>query len=534
MSPLLTLDLAGSERERGRQHGERLRDVIASSGVLPYYRDYCLRFLPPNGAVRTAASLAQAWLARGRSPALEELAAGFAEGAAIPAADVRRSLIMPDLINTLAGLAGRAKGPALGCTSVAAWGEATREGRFLYGRNLDFCGVGLWDRHPLVSRHRPRSGIPYVSVSSAGCIADGVTGINAEGLTVSLHQHYTTDVSLLSRTRPILDLAAETLRTARNIEEAAQLCARARTSSGWTVVLTHWKERKACALERSAGRWAARVSEGPVFVHTNGYADAVLRAREFHHPALRASSDARAARAGEIARRQQGRLDAAGLALLLSDHVDPERDVERLFAQAIAQPNTLVSVVFEPEQGCAWVAEGRAPVSMGSYRRVALWEEGGPSEESFDLSGAVSPARLSAARAYVDAYALWEAAGSEEAVAAKLDAAVASEPDEPYSRLMRGLSRLRLGLAAEAAEDFAAGAALPDISHRRRLNRLWLARALDVQGRRSQALPEYAAAAAGARDAVAAAAGSGASRPYAASRARSALPDFNLGDTYTL
>ncbi len=531
MTRLLTACFEGDERRRGRAHGELFRERVLDSGFIPYYRDFCLRFFPEGRLSRAAVSLAHAWLARGGSRPLRELAAGFAEGVGVPEREALLSLAMPDVLNTLAGLSGR-RVPSLGCTSVAAWGEWTRGGRFLYGRNLDFVGVGIWDRQPLVARHRPRSGLPYVSVSAAGCIADGVTGINAEGLTVAVHQHYTTDVAVLPRTRPILDLAFEILRRARTIDEAVALCAASPTSSGWTIVLTHWRERRACALERAASRWFARDVRDGAFVQTNDYSDPALRSGEFHYPVLRASSRARAERALERLQHGRGLLGAACVAEILGDRRDPLHAVERVFAQAIAQPNNLVSVVFEPEDGRAWVAEGEAPVSCGRYRAVDLWSDAAPLAQTVDGEAPVPEAARAAGRAYAQAYASWERE-QPPASLERLDAAVSLSPAEPYFRLLRGFLRLRLGLLREAADDFEAGAELPDIPHRRRVNRLWRARAFDAMGRRDEALSLYKAAAEGPADGAGRAARLGLVRSYEPAEALSVLPDFNLGDTYS-
>lgn len=530
---LLRAEFSGTERERARAHGELMRERIRETAMVPYYRSFCFRFVPPKARLQSAAvEVMHAGFARLLSHAARETTAGFAEAMGIGAEEARRSFVMPDVLNALAGLS-RGKGrtpPGLGCTSVAAWGPYTSDGRLLYGRNLDFCGVGVWDRYPLVARHRPKAGIPYVSVSSAGIVADGVTGLNEEGLSVALHQHCTSDVLILGRSRPILDLAAEVLRTCRTLEEAVALVARHPTTSGWTVALTSAKERRACAVERSAARWSRRDFADGLFVRANGYEDPALRRAEFPYPTLRASSEARTRKPKELLEAARGRVDAAALAGALSSRAGAAE--EPVYSQGVVQPNSLVSVVFDPERGEAWVGEDTAPVSGGRLRRISLWDD-----RQFDetLESPVPGQRRLAELAYSRAYAGWEARGTPEASLGALDEAVSRAPKDAYMRVVRGFLRLRAGEPNAAAEDLATAAAFPDIPHRRASALLWLARAEDARGRRAEALAAYRGALEqrGEDARLNCAAERGLAEPYALACAASVLPDFNLGDTYS-
>ena len=108
--------------------------------------------------------------------------------------------------------------------------------------------------------------------------------------------------------------------------------------------------------------------------------------------------------------------------------------------------------------------------------------------------------------------------------AAKLD------PEDPIYRHLHGLVSMMAGEHAAAAASFEAGAALPDIPHRRQASRFWQARALDLMGRRAEASRLYAAVAAEKPTApLRAAAEKGASRAY---RPAPILPDFLYGDAY--
>lgn len=535
-STLRTITLSGSERARGRRHGELLGAQVQDSGILDFYLGYCERHLLARGSTVGTLALGalHAWIARRFSPESRALIEGFAEGAGIPAERVARAHAMPDALNYLTGTHYR-RAAGLGCTSVAAWGEYTEGGRFLYGRNLDFPGNGYFDRAPLVARHRPERGLPYVSFGTAGTVVDGITGINAEGLTVALHQHLSAQTAVLAKGRPVLDLGRQLLAACRTLEEAAELCARWPTTSGWTVVLTHWRSRRALAVERTAARCALTRYETGSMARTNEFCESELRASEADYPGFRDSSRARARRAEDLLEEQRGRLDPARLAALLADRFDPLRGRRRAFAGVIAQPHCVSSVVLDPEAGLAWVSEGRAPACEGPHRKVALWEDSEPGEALPRRAEALPPAEFEASRRYLEAFANWSGRRDTEAACAALEEAVRLAPEDPLYRHMHGVLALKCGRAARAEESLAAGAELPDLAHRSRAQRLWRARALDLLGRRAAALAVYRGLAAerNAAPALRAAAALGERAAYRAEALGAVLPDFIFGDCYS-
>ena len=212
----MVADFRGSDLERARQHGERFGEKVVQSGILDYYLSFCEQQLlaRPSWFERLAVRAVHHMIARRHSPQASEMIKGFCAGSGMPAGRVARALAMPDALNFLSGSHYRRS--SAGCTSVAVWGGCTEGGKFLYCRNLDFPGNGYWDRFPLVARHKPDRGVPYVSIGTAGTVLDGITGINEEGLSVALHQHMSTDVGLLSGNRPILDLAQHALQHCRS------------------------------------------------------------------------------------------------------------------------------------------------------------------------------------------------------------------------------------------------------------------------------------------------------------------------------
>jgi hypothetical protein len=531
---LLRAHLRGSARERGRQHGEIFGARVAESGILDFYRNFCGRevfsLLPkPVGALLDRL---HGHFAGRHSAEVFELARGFSEGSGIDSRRVLEGLAMPDVLNFLVGVSGRMlRAPTLGCTSAAAWGAYTPDGRLLYARNLDFPGNGIFERFPLVCRHSPDQGIPYVSIGTAGGIADGITGINEEGLSVALHQHYTAEAGYMPSGRPILDLGVEVLKNARDLSQAVSLCESWPATSGWSLVLTHWKTKQACVVHKTARRTAVVHSQGDCLVHTNTFQDLTLRSTELLRPAFYESSRLRRKRALQILEQNKGRVEVSTLAGLLNDRLDPDRNLVRAFGQAIHQPYTVTSVIMDPERGQLWVSEGKAPVCEGPYRRLPLWEES-ISETTLAPADPLPPQKRQAYGHYLSAYAAWQDRRDAAQASRELKAAVAGDAEDPIYRHMAGLLALKTGDFKAAEGNFAAGAEMPDIPHRRQAARFWRARTLDLLGRRTEAVKLYESIAAQEPyKPLLAAAEKGKNRPYRPSSSP-VLPDFIYGDAY--
>lgn len=533
MSRLLSATVSGSARERGRRHGELFGAQARESGVLEFYRGFCARQIfadLPAPAGRALDGL-HGLFARRLGQDARDRVEGFAEAAGLPARGMLEGMAMPDVLNYLMGLSGRVlSAPTLGCTSAAAWGGWTTDGRLLYARNLDFPGNEVWDRFPLVLRHRPDRGIPYVSIGCAGNVADGITGVNEEGLTVAVHQHYSREVGWWPGGRPILELAALVLQNCRDLDSAIELCSSWPAVSAWSLVLTHWKKREACVIQKTARRTAVRRETGGRLVHSNTFSDDSLRRTELDRPVFRESSRLRLRRATALLDENKGRVEPALLAALLNDRLDPDRGLVRAFGQAIHQPYTVTSVVLDPERGRAWVGDGPAPVCEGTFQPVSLWDERAPGVEPLSPADPLTPQKRRAYERYLAGYSAWMRRRDLSAARAGMAEAVALDGDDPIYRHLHGLTALMAGEPAAAAENFEAGAALPDLPHRRQASRLWQARALDLLGRRAEAARLCSAVAAERPTApLLAAAEKGAARAY---RGGPVLPDFLYGDAY--
>jgi isopenicillin-N N-acyltransferase like protein len=70
------------------------------------------------------------------------------------------------------------------CSSIAAWGKATKDGHLYQTRNLDWELHITAQDHPLIVVYIPNEGIPHANVTFAGVIGSN-TGMNAKGIVLS-------------------------------------------------------------------------------------------------------------------------------------------------------------------------------------------------------------------------------------------------------------------------------------------------------------------------------------------------------------
>ncbi len=563
---IAVVHVRGSARERGLQHGRLLADRIRG-GIVSYFVDLFrvrLRKAAEQSGKRIARLVPLAvkrfYLDNFLFPRLiahmprelrEELA-GLAEGAGIDARECAQTSVFADVFLYFLGKNFQAMGRLLppsaaeACTSFAAWGPATADGSFLHARNLDFFGVGVWDRTPAVIYHEPDRGMPYVSISSAGVGPAGITGINQAGVTVAPQIKRTRDVHLDGM--GMLYLASEIARRAESLEDAVKIARETTPAVGFSLVVTDARHEAAAAIEcsgsgvrvrvRRAGDEPAAGADAGVppstFVQTNHYTTD-LRDRELDIAAsLRQHTEARWKRGADLLTEHWGRVTPQRLADFLADHHDPLAGRDRWIGNIILQPCNISAVVFRPLAGEFWVAEGEAPASHSRYLRFTLEDAQDAGEgQALPAPAWADGPGFAAYRTFVAAYAASMGDCDGDTLIRMLEEVAAADPAEPIYPYVAGLHQLKEGRAAEAERCFTrALEAGPDSTHRRGAIGIWRAVARSLQGGWQAARAEFRAAAEapGVGADLRARARLWADRPPVADDLRAMTPDLQYGD----
>ncbi len=391
------------------------------------------------------------------------------------------------------------QGSLPGCSSAVATGEWTESGRMLVSRNMDYPIVGPWEKHPVVIFHEPTdaSEIPHVSVTSAGVHASGLTSMNREGITLASHAHFGRKVALTGT--PVLDIGNEIICRAKSIGEAVDIARKHPRFVNWAFVVSSAKENDAVVIEMSPRCTRVTPATDGILVHSN----------YFHSPDLQGSealvsggctSDlaARVCRMRNLLKESRGRLTPELMGNALGDHVDWETGEERVFGTTLSVVTTVKSAVFDPAEQRFWVSSRtESPTGLGPYLEVGVndfWEK----NEAPRAFGGYQPRNANlfdGVKLYREAYQAWHMDAHDpryaEKTLDKLREALKVYPDDGNLWTQAGLVAFRMKIfdAARAYFDQALSRNLGE--HTKHVCKLFLARCLDLTGKRAEALAIY-------------------------------------------
>ncbi|MBI3556211.1 MAG: hypothetical protein HY074_08105 [Deltaproteobacteria bacterium] len=293
--------------------------------------------------------------------------AEFAKAAGLDEDEVWDALVLPDAGLRVASLLYGTElspllPPSFGCTSII-WNSG--HSSVLHGRNLDYDGVGYWDRHAVVIHVIPNEGLAYVSVTALGIHAPGITAFNEAGLTLAVHQLTLEDTQ--SSGTPVAITSAEVIRNSRSIDDAIQIIRGMPRAAGWAYVLSQGRDR--AVIETSASEVAIRRSSEPFFYQTNHVSSPALASHQiFFSPGGWLDSFSRASRLARLAQSgaTTGWATPDRLAPMLgmgrvANEVSPPH---RVAGGTIARLDNIQSVIMDASHRRLWVGVGsekRAP-----------------------------------------------------------------------------------------------------------------------------------------------------------------------------
>jgi isopenicillin-N N-acyltransferase-like protein len=383
---LYILHLKGSPYEIGYQHGVLLRDEV-NKGAVRFYADII------NGGRDVPFSL-KVWLLKKflewkvyvpsekSQPRniLEELK-GIADGSGVPYDIIFRANHHTAPLMVMTPVFAKDNVEAFGkqgikltsaCSSFAALGVNTRDGKIIVGRNTDYLGVTLWPKYQTVLFVTPKEGYAHVKIGTAGMILWN-PGMNSEGIVVNPHYMVYDDIDPAGWSIPAFTDAI--LRKAKNLAEAEEIFRNnpRGVSAGYLII--SGKEKNAFAVELSTGKASIRPMEKGRIVMTNMAITEEKRAIDLtvkfnimeHQPG-------RYLRLMQLIDANRGKIDPAMVASFMGDHVQYTTGLERATGHIVGVSDNETSVVFSPEDLRFWVADGPAPVCNNPFLGFGLKE----------------------------------------------------------------------------------------------------------------------------------------------------------------
>ena len=502
---LNVLKLHGSNYEMGYQHGVLLAEEIRQ-GAVPCFAKAVNNFAPfkhMNGIMRFATQKYFDWkifrplMKSTPLPYLSELK-GLADATGMAFADVFRGNMYSELnMNLIKVLEKKAlqKTGENGCTSFAAFGDATVDGKLIMGRNTDYAGGGLWDKYQIVMFYGPEEGYRFVNVSSAGLIKCN-SCMNEKGLCLGGHFLFLNDTRADGVAFTFFEL--EIMKKASTIDEAVTIIRENARAGAFAFLVADGKTNEAAVIEVSAGRVGVRRAEGNVVWETNmATTEEIEPVDVFLRNDIGKNPIARFERMRMLLNENMGSITPDLAAKFMGDHMDMCSDSMRPAGGIVSQLTNVTSAVFSPADFEFWVADGLSPVCNNTFTGFNLMDELADGESSVE-PGVLAPndyvktEDYKALRKYYEAMVSFTIPPTDEKAAFNmLEEAIALKPEEAIYRRTAAKILLRQADASAAEEHLNRALECVQSPSERAQAHLLIGFKEDLLGRRDNALNCY-------------------------------------------
>ncbi len=252
----------------------------------------------------------------------------------------------------------------VGCSSFAAWGNQTENGKLLIGRNFDFYAGDAFAKNKIIAFVNPDEGHRFMSVTWGGMIGV-VSGMNNQGLTVTINAGKS-QFPLIAKT-PVSLVTREILQYASTIEEAIEIAKKREVFVSESIFVGSAKDKKAAIIEVSPNNFGVYEVEN---------SNQLICANHFQSAAY---ADDKKNQKHIIESHSQYRYERMEELLEETPKVDPKavveilRDREGLDDATIGYGNEKAlnqllahhGIVFQPEDLLVWVSSN--PYQMGEF-----------------------------------------------------------------------------------------------------------------------------------------------------------------------
>ncbi len=229
-----------------------------------------------------------------------------------------------------------------GCSTFAAAGEATKDGKPFLARNLDFFGMGVLQKATLVIVYRPKGRKAFVSVSWPG-LSGVLSGMNRDGLCCAVME--VREGKVTTDGMPAIFLFRLVMEECATVKEALALLKDAKKTAGNNLILLD-RDGNAAVAEIGPGLFKVRRSKNDILFSTNDH-----RAGKEPPPRCR-----RYRKFEEFAKE---RGESIGV-----------EDLKKILINVDQGVLTVQSMIFEPESLRIHLATGKVPASKAEYKAL--------------------------------------------------------------------------------------------------------------------------------------------------------------------
>ncbi|WP_232225825.1 C45 family autoproteolytic acyltransferase/hydolase [Leptospira broomii] len=518
--PLAVLQLKGTQEEMGRQFGEIMNVIGQFEPIFDFYPAIAQNLLLGSMPRRSRNALAKGVTSffikvlqgkmRKHRPSEFSKRTLAALAAAGQSSRIERELFTMDAFQNSVGLLGKIQIlPELGhitgwgnaqlvpaCTSVAVWGDQSRDGNLYHARNFDFPGVDVWDLRPIIVFCTPKNGLRYGYIACRGADVPGITAFNEAGLTIAFHTRFHRKIGFGGL--GVIDFGHKIISEAKTIDDAARIARSHKINSTWGAIVTNYSEKgpKAAVIETNYEDVDITYSNlgAESFVNTNHYLSSKLQHGEllaapvfYHH------SQSRYIRAQQLLDEQRTKgTSIIDLQNLLNDSIDPTSGAQRVMGSTIRQITSVKSVIMSPEAKKIHISVGAAPTGSGPYLEIPIsWDS--PGHKIIDLPQKVqskngksdSSEQAIAVKHYKNAMLLNDKAtfSDLDKVIGELQLAGRYSVNDPSLLFLEALLHLEKDQFRQGAQLLEEAAELESSTFRKRQAELWLARTYSASGK---------------------------------------------------
>lgn len=277
----------------------------------------------------------------------------------------------------------------VGCSSFGAWGEHSKDGNLIIGRNFDFYVGEKFAKNKLMMFVNPTKGYKFASITWPGMIGV-LSGMNEKGLTVTINAAKGSVPT--SAAMPISILAREILQYASTIKEAYAIAHQYHTFVSESLLIGSAIDGRAEIIEKSPSMIGKFASSKDYIVCTNHYQSEEFKADEANVENIKTSdSPARYRRIDTLIKRN-GALDVNGAVAILRDRKGMhDEDIGLTNEMSLNQSIAHHAVVFQPKELKMWVST--TPWQSGKfvcYDLKKIFSNPDFGKELADESGSIS------------------------------------------------------------------------------------------------------------------------------------------------
>ena len=259
----------------------------------------------------------------------------------------------------------------VGCSSFAAWGDQTEDGKMIIGRNFDFYVGDEFAKNKIIAFVDPDQGHKFMSVTWGGFIGV-LSGMNDQGLTVTINAGKS-DFPLVAKT-PISLVTREILQYASTIDEAVEIAKKREVFVSESIFIGSAKDKRAAIIEVSPNNFGIydveNTNELLCSNHFQSAAYADDKKNQKH--ILESHSQYRYERMEELLEETPKMTPKIAVAILRDKKGLNDERIGYGNEKALNQLLAHHGIVFQPEDLKVWVSSN--PYQLGEFVAYDLYE----------------------------------------------------------------------------------------------------------------------------------------------------------------